>query len=79
MERLPVFVNSDVPSFFQRAFPGNRASRAVLSAGIVQKAHLAAKGPMPFRVTENIVSEVEIVELIYATKEDLKSVKLCVM
>ena len=43
-----------------------------MSADIVQKAHPAAKGPKYTRVTENIASEVEIVELIYATKERLK-------
>ena len=79
MERLLVFGNSYVPSFFQHAFPGKHASRAVMSADIVQKAHPAAKRPMSSRVTENIVSEVEMVELIYATKEDSKSIKLSVM
>ena len=71
-ECLPVFGNSYVPSFFQHAFPGNLASRAVMSAGIVQTTHPAAKGPISSRVTENV----EIVELIYSTKEDLESVKL---
>ena len=50
-----------------------------MSADMVQKAHPATKGPMSFRVTENIVSEVEMVELIYAAKDDLKSVKLSLM
>ena len=43
MERLPVFGNSCVPSFFQHAFPGKHASRAVMSADIEQQAHPAAK------------------------------------
>ena len=43
-----------------------------MSADIVQKAHPAAKGPKSTRVTEKIVSEAEMVELIYATKERLK-------
>ena len=36
---------------------------------VVQKAHPAAKGPMSTRVIENIVSEVEMFEMIYVTKK----------
>ena len=72
MESLAVFWNSYVPSFFQHACPGKPASRAVMSADIVQKAHPAAKGPMSTRVVENIFREVGMVELIYPTKEGLK-------
>ena len=50
-----------------------------MSADIVQKAHPPAKGPMSSRVTENILSEVEMKELIHPPIEDLKSVKLSVM
>ena len=57
VESLPVFGNRYVPSFFQHACLGGHASRAGVSADIVQKAHSAAKGPMSTRVTENIVSE----------------------
>ena len=55
------------------------ASRADMSVDIVQKAHPAAKGPMSTRVIENIVSEMEMFEIIYVTKEDLKSVKFSLM
>ena len=73
MERLPLFWNRYVPSFFQHAFfTGKHASRAVMSADIVQKAHPATKGPTSSRISESNVSEMEMVELIYATKEDLK-------
>ena len=75
MERLPVLGNSCVPSFFQHAFPGKLASREDMSVGIVQKAHPAAKGPMSTRVIENTVSEVEKFQMIYVTKEGMKSVK----
>ena len=67
MERLPVFGNSCVPSFFQNAFPGKLVSQADMSIDIVQKAHPAANWPMSTRVIEKIVSE------------DLKSVKFCLM
>ena len=50
-----------------------------MSVDIVQKAHPAASGPMSTRVIENIVSEVEMLEMIYVTKEDLKSVKFSLM
>ena len=79
MERLPVFGKSCVPSFFQHAFPGKLASREDMSVGIVQKANPAAKGPMSTRVIKNIVSEVEIFQVIYVTKEDMKSVKFSLM
>ena len=79
MERLPVFGNSYVPSFFQHAFPGKLASRADMSVDILQKAHPAAKGAMSTRVIENIVSEMEMFEMIYVTKEDLKSVIFSLM
>ena len=79
MERLPVFGNSCVPSFFQDAFPGKLASREDMSVGIVQKAHPAAKGPMSIRVIKNIVSEVEVFQVIYVTKEDMQSVKFSLM
>ena len=79
MERLPVFGNSCVPSFFQNAFPGKLVSRAAMSVDIVQNAHPAANGPMSTRVIENIVSEVEMFKMIYVAKEDLKSVKFSVM
>ena len=79
MERLPVFGNSYVPSFFQHAFPGKLASRADMSVDIVQKAHPVARGPMSTRVIENIVSEVEMFEMIYVTKEDMKSFKFSLM
>ena len=79
MERLPAFGNSCVPSFFQNAFPGKLVSRADMSVDIVQKAHPAASGPMSTRVIENIVSEVEMLEMIYVTKADLKSVKFSLM
>ena len=74
MEFLPVFGNSYAPSFFQHAFPGKLISRADISVDIVQKSHPAANGPMSTRVIENIVSEVEMFEMVYVTKEDLKSV-----
>ena len=35
----------------------------------MQKAHPAAKGPMSTTVIENIVSEVEMFEMIYAKKK----------
>ena len=69
MEHLPVFGNNCIPSFFQHAFPGKLASRADMSVDIVQTAHPAAKGPMSTRVIENIVSEVEMFEIIYVTKD----------
>ena len=72
---MPVFGNSYAPSFFQHAFPGKLASQADISVDIVQKAHPAARGPMSTRVIENIVSKVEMFEMIYVTKEDMKSVK----
>ena len=50
-----------------------------MSVGIVQKAHPAAKGPMSTRVIKNIVSEVGIFQVIYETKEDMKSVKFSLM
>ena len=50
-----------------------------MSVDIVQKAHPAAKGPMSTRVIENIVSEMEMFEMIYVAKEDLKSVKFSLM
>ena len=50
-----------------------------MSVDIVQKAHPAAKGPMSTRVIENIVGEVEMFEMIYVTKEDLKSVNFSLM
>ena len=79
MERLPVFGNSYVPSFFQHAFPGKLPSRADISVDIVQKAHPAARGPMSTRVIENIVSEMEMFEMIYLTKEDMKSVEFSLL
>ena len=79
MERLPVFGNSYVPSFFQHAFPGKLASRADMSVDIVQKAYPAARGPMSTMVIEDIVSEVEMLEMIYVTKEDMKCVKFSLM
>ena len=79
MNSLPAFGNNYVPSFFQHAFPGKLASQADMSFDIVQKAHPAAKGPMSTRVIEKIVSEVEMFEMIYVTKEDLKSVKFSLM
>ena len=45
----------------------------------MQKALAAAKGLLSTRVIENIVSEVEMFEIIYVTKEDLKSVKFSLM
>ena len=75
MERLPVFGNSYVPGVFQYAFPGKLASRADISVDIVQKAHPAARGPMSTRAIENIGSEMEMFEMIYVTKEGMKSVK----
>ena len=45
-----------------------------MSVDKVQTAHPAVKGPLSTRVTENIVTEVEMLEMIYVTKEDLKSV-----
>ena len=50
-----------------------------MTVDIVQKAHPAARGPMSTRVIENIVSEVEMFEMIYVTKEDMKSVKFSLM
>ena len=50
-----------------------------MSVDIVQKAHPAAKGPMSTRVIESIVSEMKMFEMIYVTKEDLKSVKFSLM
>ena len=79
MERLPVLGNSYVPSFFQHAFPGKLASRADISVDIVQKAHPAVRGPMSTRVIENIVSKMEMFEMIYVTKEDMKSVKFSLL
>ena len=76
---MPVFGNSYVPGFFQYAFPGKLASRADISVDIAQKAHPAARGPMSTRAIENIVSEVEMFEMIYVTKEDMKSVKFSLM
>ena len=79
MERLPVFGNRYIPSFFQHTFPGKLAWRADMSVDIVQKAHPGAKGPISTRLIENIVSEVEMFEMIYVTKEDMKSVKFSLM
>ena len=79
MERLLVFGNSYVHSFFQHAFPGKLASRADMSVDIVQKAHPAAKGPMSTRVTKNIASEMEMLEMINVTKEDFKRVRFSLM
>ena len=76
---MPVFGNSYVPSFLQHTFPGKLASQAGISIDIVQKAHPAARGLMSTRVIENIVSKVEMFEMIYVTKEDMKSVKFSLM
>ena len=43
-----------------------------MSIDIVQKAHPAVRWPMSTRVIENIVSEVEMFEMIYVTKENFK-------
>ena len=61
---MPVFGNSYVPRFFEHAFPGKLGSRADMSTDLVQKAYPEAKGPMSTRVIENIVSEVEMFEMI---------------
>ena len=50
-----------------------------MSVDIVQKAPPGTKGSMSTRVIENIVSEMEMFEMIYVTREDLKSVKFSLM
>ena len=79
MECLPVIGNSYVPSLFQHACPGKLASRTDMSVAIVQKANPAAKGSMSTMLIENIVSGVEMFEMIYATKEDFRTVKFSLM